>query len=68
MNLEEALKLTNAAVFVRSNRYLKDIAVIMMRGAWQGLGYHKVAEDWKSAAEYYIARLTAADNADRDLS
>lgn len=54
MNFEEALKLADTAVFAKANRHLKDIEVIILKGAWQGQEYHKIAETYGYAAEYLM--------------
>ncbi|MGB8691341.1 MAG: NB-ARC domain-containing protein [Microcoleus sp.] len=54
MNFEEALKLADTAVFAKTNRHLKDIEVIILRGSWEGHEYHKIAEAYGYAAEYLM--------------
>ncbi|MEG4984531.1 NB-ARC domain-containing protein [Microcoleus sp. BR0-C5] len=54
MNFEEGLKLADTVVFAKTNRHLKDIEVIILRGAWQGQEYHKIAEAYGYAAEYLM--------------
>lgn len=54
MDFEEALKLADAAIFAKTNRHFKDIEVIILKGAWQGHEYHKIAETYGYAAEYLM--------------
>ncbi|MEG4325276.1 NB-ARC domain-containing protein [Microcoleus sp. herbarium5] len=54
MNFEEALKLADTAVLAKTNRHLKDIEVIILRGSWEGHEYHKIAEAYGYAAEYLM--------------
>ena len=54
MNFEEALKLADAAVFTKTNKHLRDIEIIVLRGSWEGQEYHKIAETYGYAAEYLM--------------
>ena len=44
MNLEEALNFVDAIVFAKTKRHLKDIEVVILRGAWQGHSYDDIAD------------------------
>ena len=44
MNLEEALNFVDEIVFTKTERHLKDIEVYILRGAWQGHSYEKIAD------------------------
>lgn len=54
MNFEEALKLADAAVFAKTNRHLRDIEKMVLRGAWEGKKYHEIAEDSRYTPEYLM--------------
>lgn len=56
MNFDEALKLVDAGVFARKKRHLKDVEVIILKGAWQGQRYEDIAE-----AEGYTAKYLRQD-------
>lgn len=44
MNFEEALKLIDTIVCTKTKRHLKDIEVVILRGAWQGYSYDEIAD------------------------
>lgn len=44
MNVEKALNLVDAIVFTKTKRHLKDIEVVILRGAWQGQSYDDIAD------------------------
>jgi uncharacterized protein YeeX (DUF496 family) len=54
MNFEEALKLADAAVFAKTNRHLRDIEIMVLRGAWQGQKYREIAQDSSYTPEYLM--------------
>ena len=44
MNLEEALNFVDEIIFTKTKRHLKDIEVLILRGAWQGQSYDDIAD------------------------
>lgn len=52
MNIEEAFKVADAAVFAKTKRHLKDIEVAILRGACLGQQYYEIAEAYGYAAGY----------------
>lgn len=44
MNFEEALNFVDAIVFTETKKHLKDIEVLILRGAWQGQSYDDIAD------------------------
>ncbi|MCU0543916.1 MAG: NB-ARC domain-containing protein [Oscillatoriaceae cyanobacterium Prado104] len=54
MNFEEALKIADAAVFAKTNRHLRDVEIIVLRGAWEGQKYHQIAEASRYTPEYLM--------------
>ncbi|MBW4646064.1 MAG: AAA-like domain-containing protein [Goleter apudmare HA4340-LM2] len=52
MNLEEGLEILDTVVFSKTNRHLKDIEIIILKGSWQGLNYDEIASDKGYAAKY----------------
>lgn len=49
---EKALKFVDATVFVNTKKHLKDVQVVVLRGAWQGLTYDEIAENSGYTAKY----------------
>ena len=43
MKLEEVLNFVDTIVFTKTKRHLKDIEVVILRGAWQGHSYDEIA-------------------------
>jgi hypothetical protein len=54
VNFEEGLKIADAAVFAKTNRHLKDLEIMVLRGAWEGKKYHEIAEASKYTPEYLM--------------
>ncbi|MBG1267869.1 NB-ARC domain-containing protein, partial [Nostoc sp. WHI] len=52
MDFEEAVKVADAAVFANTKRHLKDIEIVILRGAWQGQQYYDISESYGYAAGY----------------
>lgn len=44
MDFEEAIKILDATVFAKKKFHLKDVEVLILRGAWQGKKYYEIAE------------------------
>lgn len=44
MDFEQALEVADAAVYARFQRRLTDVEMVILRGAWQGQTYEKIAE------------------------
>jgi WD40 repeat protein len=44
MDFEELLRFVNASVYTKTNKHLKDVQILILRGAWQGQSYEKIAE------------------------
>ena len=52
MNVEEGLVILDRYVSSKLNRHLKDIEVLIIKGAWAGLSYDEIAEREGYAAKY----------------
>ncbi|HBB35452.1 MAG TPA: serine/threonine protein kinase [Cyanobacteria bacterium UBA9273] len=52
MNFEEALQAANEAFFAHTKRYLSDVEVTLLRGAWQNHTYHEMSENTEYTANY----------------
>jgi len=52
MGFEVAIKIADTAVFIKTERHLKDIEVAILRGAWQGQNYEEIAEVYGYSAKY----------------
>jgi hypothetical protein len=44
MQVDDLLKLIDAKVIDRFDRHLKDVEVLLLRGAYQGQSYEEIAE------------------------
>ncbi|WP_017719282.1 AAA-like domain-containing protein [Kamptonema formosum] len=49
---EEAYEVANAAVYSKTGEYLTDIEVMVLRGAWDGLTYEKIAQEERYSGGY----------------
>ncbi len=52
MDFEEAIKILDGTVFARKKFHLKDVEVLILRGAWQGKKYYEIAEASGYTATY----------------
>jgi WD40 repeat protein len=52
MNLEEALKITDAVVFAKTGKHLNDIQRVVIQGTWEGKTYDVIAEGYSRSPEY----------------
>jgi WD40 repeat protein len=52
MNLEQLLAFIDTEVFTKTQRHLKDVEVMLLRGAYQGLSYEQISEENSYTANY----------------
>jgi hypothetical protein len=52
MDVEEALKVANAAVFAKNQKHLTDIQTRILRRSWEGQSYDQIAENDGYARSY----------------
>ncbi|MDZ8189159.1 MAG: AAA-like domain-containing protein [Nostoc sp. ChiSLP02] len=52
MDFETAFKILDAAIVAQTKRHLKDLEVIILRGAWQGQKYDEIAQNYGYTTEY----------------
>lgn len=52
MNFEEGLPILDAAVFSKTNRHLKDVEILILRGSWHNFSYDEIASKEGYAANY----------------
>jgi hypothetical protein len=52
MDVEEALKVANAAVFAKTQKHLTDIQSCILRRSWEGQSYNQIAENDGYARSY----------------
>ena len=52
MNLEEAIRVAEAAVYQKEQRYLSDAEIAILRGSWSGKTYSEIADDSIYEANY----------------
>jgi hypothetical protein len=52
VSFEIALKVTDAAVYAKTARHLRNIEIAVLQGAWQGQKYDQIAADQGYAPEY----------------
>ena len=52
MNLERVLQEIDKKVFSQTNRHLKEVESIVLRGAWQGKTYEQMEETCKYSLSY----------------
>ncbi|MCP2732594.1 AAA-like domain-containing protein [Limnofasciculus baicalensis] len=52
MNFEAALQVANEAFFAHTQRYLSDVEVTLLRGAWQNQTYQEMSENTDYTANY----------------
>lgn len=51
-NVDEAIKVANEAVFAKVSRYLTDIEINVLRGAWQNQKYDEIAAQHQYTTSY----------------
>lgn len=66
MELEQAIEVTNAAMQTRWGRYLSDVEVAILRGAWQNQTYFEIADTYGYSTNYLTT--TAGPKLWRNLS